>query len=309
MFIKTKNQILDVVKKLNENSNDFTSNFISPAWYTIIKTSHEKYNKDLNKLLFSSWTNNFLNLLWFYDNREYNISKIKRSKILPLKTINSQDWTDIDNISNEFYEILNEFLWYKNIWLTKNITCMIWELLNNISNHSWKSDLYDNTWEVTILSNYQSGQYYKKNNFIQISIVDSWKWILSSVRKKLPDIQNTEEAIKKALEPWFTWWTTLNDNNKNYNWTYNAWIWLTTTLDIIKKLGWDLFIWTKDCLYCYNWKKWDESFLKMPNWVWTFVVFNIYTDNVLEIDFSELRKQLLNDSILSQDFDLNIDFW
>jgi len=313
MFIDTKNQIIEVIKRLNERDIDFTSIFISPVWYTLIKTFYDDKKIKITNLVtieFSRNTRIFLYNLWFFDDlSDYSISDTKRQKILPIKTINSQDWKDIESTGNEFYNMLNEYLWAWNKQLTMNISSMIWELLNNISNHSWTTDLNDNTWEVIISANYQSWQYFQKKRFIQISIVDSWIWILSSVRKKASWIDNAEDAIKKALECWFTWWTTLEKGSRNFSWIVNAWVWLTTTLEIVKELHWDMFIWTKDCLYCYNWKEDKEYFENISNWKWTFVVFNIYTDSNSDIDFQKLREDLLwktkNDSKLEK----SIDFW
>lgn len=310
MFNDTKNQIIKVVKRLNENNDDFCF-FISPVWYTLIKTFYDYKWIPLNPELikFYSNTSSFLFSLWFFDVCEYCIPTTKRKKILPIRTINSQDWRDIEDIGNEFYNILNEYLWEENKQLINNITKMIWELLNNISNHSWGTDLNDNTWEVIISANYQSWQYFERTNFIQISIVDSWVWILSSVRKKIPWINSSKDAIKKALECWFTWWTTLEKWKRNFSWIVNAWVWLTTTLEIVKELRWDMFIWTKDCLYCYNWKEDKESFEDIDNWKWTFVVFNIYTDTDSDVDFDKLRIELLWKNKNDLKLEKSIDFW
>lgn len=310
MFNDTKNQIIEVIKRLNEGNSDF-SFFIGPVWYTLIKTFYDNNWIDIkpDTICFSRNTRIFLYDLWFFDIWEYCISSTKRKKILPIKTVNSQYWENIDNISNEFYGILSEYLWVNNKQLINNITKMIWELLNNICNHSWTPDVNDNTWEVIISANYQSWQYFQRKNFIQISIVDSWVWILSSVRKKVPWINNSEDAIKKALECWFTWGTTLEKWSRNFSWMVNAWVWLTTTLEIIKVLGWDIFIWTKDCLYSYDWKEDKESFEKMDNWKWTFVVFNIYTDTDSDVNFDKLRIDLLWKSKNDSKFEKSIDFW
>jgi hypothetical protein len=273
----------------------------------LIKTLYKKNNKNLEKLNFLKDIKRFLSVIWFFDDN-YNLSNIKREKILPIKSINSQIWEDIETINNEFIKLVKNFLWNKNQQLIDNIYNIVWELLNNICHHSWVEDINSNSWDVIISANYQSWQFFDKKNFIQISIVDSWKWILASVRQKVSKIETAKEAIKKALQPWFTWWTTLQNSSKNFQWIYNAWIWLTTTLDIVKRLKWDLFIWTKDCLFCYNWKKDKEKFIKIPNWTWTFVVFNLYTDYNIEVSFSDIKNQLLWNN-KDEIFDINFDLW
>lgn len=308
MYSKTKTQIIEIVNKLNGNNFNFSDTFISPAWYTIIKTHFEKNNLIINDLVFSDNVKSFLNNLWFFNKNDYCISNLKRSKILPLKTINSQDWSEIEEIWNEFYKLLSEFL-PENTKFIANISSIIWELLNNISHHSWKKDVYDDTWDVIISTNYQSWQCYNNKSFVQISIVDSWIWILSSVRKKKPEISKASDAIMKALELRFTWWTTLDPKNKNFSWITNRWIWLTATFDILKKLKWDLFIWTKDCLFSYNWKQDKEYYDKIINWSWTFIVFNIYLDWNSDIDFSKIKQDLLWEGWNIKDIEINIDFW
>lgn len=309
MFNKTKEEIISIIKKLKSWDYNFSSMFISPIWYTIIKTYFENNKLDINKNIFWEHTNSFLKSLWFFEENEYCIWKLKQNRILPIKTINSQEGKEIEVINNEFHNLLKEFLWAENISLTRNISSMIWELLNNISNHSWETDISDNTWEVIISANFQSWQYYEWKKFIQISIVDSWIWIVSSVRKKIPNIQTAKEAILKALEARFTWWTTLSIDSKNFTWITNRWIWLTTIQETIKKLKWDLFIWTKDCLYCYNWADDKPIFEEIPTWKWTFVVFNIYTNNNFDIDFEKIKINLLWENMKNTGIENTIDFW
>jgi hypothetical protein len=309
MYLKTKTQIIDVLNNINQKKMDFSSIFISPAWYTILKTYIDN-NKDfdIKKLSFSSNTNSFLHSLWFFNSDDYCISTIKRNKILPLETINSQDWSEIDVINNNFRELLGEFLWNNNK-LLNNISLIIWELLNNISHHSWWKDLNDNTGDVMIYANYQSWQYYNWKNFVQISIVDSWVWILASVRKKEKLIEKADDAIRKALEVWFTWWTILDNKSKNFSWITNHWIWLSVTYDTLKELKWDLFIWTSDCLFSYDWKENKEYFDEISKWKWTFIIFNIYTDWNTDVDFSKIKKDLLWKDWIIKNIERNIDFW
>lgn len=114
------------------------------------------------------------------------------------------------------------------------------------------------------------------------------------------------------MEPKFSWGTTLENKWKDWAWIYNAWVWLTTSFEIIKKLAWDIFIWTKDCLFSYNWEIRKEYFELIQTWKWTFVVFNIYTDRDIEVDFDDIRTKYMSfgsKCLKNQDFDNNIDFW
>lgn len=310
MFSKTQKEILSILEKLSKSDYDF-SWFISPAWYTVIKSFFDLHQMDIGNVSFSnSNVTSFLKILWFFDENDYSIVESKQKKILPIRTINSQDWTDIEIITNEFSNLLIEFLWrdYEN--LIAPMTKMIWELLNNISDHSGERDLYDETWEVIISANYQSWQFYSKKNFIQIAIIDTWVWFLNSVKKKAPEILTARDAIEKALEARFTWGTTLDPNNRNFSWITNRWIWLTTTLEILKKLEGDLFIGTRECLYGYNGKTKETIFEDMPLvWKWSIVIFNIYTDKNIGLDFMEIEEKLLGTSEINSDIENSIDFW
>lgn len=67
-----------------------------------------------------------------------------------------------------------------------------------------------------------------------------------------------------------------------------------------------MFVWTKDYLYSYHWKKWEEMYEKIPTWKWTFVVLNIYTKEEAEIDIFDVRNKYLNEEEV---FDIDLNFW
>lgn len=295
MFNKTRNTIKNILENLS-NWDKKINGFVPPIWYCLIKTFSKDKNIDISEFEFKPKVKNFLNSLNFYDEN----CETEVDKILPIRNIPTQEWKEVDLITNEFWDLIKKFLWSWKEKLASNMIKMIWELLNNIAHHSWEIDKNNHN-QAFIYDNYQSGQYFDKSNLIQIAIVDAWIWIFSSVRKKDKNIKTAKEAIKKAFEPHFTWWTILNSN-----WISNAWLWLTVTLEIIKKLKWDMFVWTKDYLYSYHWKKWEEIYEKIPTWKWTFVVLNIYTKEEAEIDIFDVRNKYLNEEEV---FDIDLNFW
>ena len=297
MYNRTKDSIIYILECLSKWEKEFKW-FIPPACYTILKTYAKSKDIDLDNLNFEKKVKLFLDEINFFDDSNFNI---KAKNILPISTIHTQDWNDIDEITNNFWELLKCFLWNKEKKLVSNMTNMLWELLNNVAHHSGETDKNGYNSLSMINYNFHSWQFFYKENFIQIAIVDAWIWILSSVRKKIPKIQETSEAIKKALEANFTWWSILNKN-----WISNAGIWLTVTFDTIKKLWWDMFIWTKDCLFSYNWDSKKSLFEKIPNWKGTFVILNIYTNKETNVNFYDIKNNYLKNW---NNVDLNINFW
>ena len=73
-------------------------------------------------------------------------------------------------------------------------------------------------------------------------------------------------------------------------------MWLTKTKEILKQLKWDLFIWSRDYLYCYNWEKDKEEFVKFEkSWRGTYIAINLYYDKIWKIDknsYNELENDL-----------------
>lgn len=163
MYNKTKNDIIKtILEKLDSEDTNFIKFFMSPAWYTIIKTYCDKNKINLNNLKFDDNVEEFLNKLWFYD-WKYEISK---DTVLPIKTITTQYCDDeIEETTNKFGELLKEYMWKWKDNIIRNIIKILWELLNNISHHSWEKDLLNDDWKVFISQNYQSGQYYSKKTF------------------------------------------------------------------------------------------------------------------------------------------------
>ena len=295
MYTETNRDIMYLLTKLSQDECYFPG-FASPTIYVLLKTYAKENNIDLNSYTFDNNVYEFLKRLNFFDDQH----EIKSPCILPIRTITSQETQEIDRTTNLFSELLKKITQNTNDNLMKNIEAIIAEMLNNIDNHSGKPDK-DNPTQVYISANYQSWQFYKNAKCIQIVVADAWIGILASVRRKVQEIQKTEDAIKKALEPKFTWGTRLNNS-----WHSNAWMGLTTTLEAIKQLEWDLFIGTKDCLFSYNGRTWEEKYETIPPWKGTFVIFNIYTDTDTNIDFSDIKRTLMqNDEI----FDFEDIFW
>lgn len=296
MYNKTKDVIKDFLKTFDEWEKIFT-NFMPPIGYTLLKTFAKNKKIELNNFAFKNQVKSFLNNLNFFDDN----CKILNKKVLPIRSILNQEWLEIDEITNEFWNLFKIFLWDWKENLISNMITMLWEMLNNIAHHSWTPDRLNRN-QSFIEANYQSWQFFDKKNFIQIAITDAWIWILSSVRRKDNKIQTAEDAIKKALEPHFTWWTITNKNGIS-----NAWMGLTVTREMMKAIWWDFFIWTLDCLYSYNWKTWEENFERIPKWKWTFIVLNIYVNKESDISMLDIRKEYLKEN--DENFDLNLNFW
>lgn len=296
MFIETKNIILNVIRKLNDNNKNFKDiKLLPPAWYCLIKSYTLNKKSELDSFDFNNNVNSFLNSINFFQEK-----KIWVDYILPIMSISSR-W-DEEKIWWLFMKIINDKIKNKqNLlnWIQK----IIWECLNNIIDHSW-SEEYNIDW---LRCNYSSWQYYYRKEFLQIAIVDNWIWILKSLRKKYPEIQCWKEAIKKALEAKISWWKSLSRDNIQYTQYSNRWIWLTTTLEIIKKIKWDLFIWSRDYIYSYCWKTWKEEFIDIKDniWWWTFIILNIYSSDLIDLNISEIESKIL----WVKEKDIFIDFW
>lgn len=295
MFYKTHRNILDLLQKLGKDV-DLTGIFASPVIYVLLKTFAKNQWISLTDYRFDNDVEGFLRKMNFYNDH----FKILAENILPISTITAQDTTEIEETTNKFEELIKHFIGEEKENLTKNMGKMIGEMLNNIDNHSGEVDI-TNPSQVHIFANYQSGQFYKKSNCIQIVVADAGVGILSSVRKKEPSIQNAQDAIKKALEAGFTGGTRLQNSSHS-----NAWIGLTSTLETIKKLGGDMFIGTRDCLFSYNGESKMENFEKIPIWKWTFIVLNIYTNTNVTVNFADIKDSLLKNG---ENFDFDRIFW
>lgn len=293
-FDETKNNILIILDLLKKNSKDFTCfNFMQPVWYTLLKVHSFKHGLDLDTFKFTNNVRFFLSNLNFFDDK----CKINAKNVVRLSTI-TQDW-DVEIISNKFFDVLEWYIEHHPSLLTW-VKHIIWEWLNNVYDHSWS--------EQWLLNNYSSWQYFTNWWFLQICISDWWVWILSTIRKKYQEIQSTKEAVKKALEAKVSWWKFLNKEYRNLIQYSNRGIWLTTTLEILKRLKWDLFICTKDILYTFNWETWKEKFIDISDrlWTWTFLVINVYS-NDNDVNIEEIEKMLLWDKNDEKGV-VNIDF-
>ena len=274
LYNETKDTILKISEIIkNNNIIDFSDVwFLNPLWYCLIKTYVKDRKIDFDNLIFTNSVEEFIDKIWFFDNNYKLWWEVNKRKILPIYSINWWWETDeVEEISNKFYEQLDLILEEDKKYVLQDLVMAISELLNNIEHHSEKT-----FWLVA--ENYSSAQIYSRNKqCLQIAIIDSWIWIFSSIREKY-NIQNTQEAILKSLEKWVTWTTQLEKWNSGY---HNQWLWLFKTKEIIKKLNWDLFIWTKDSLYTFDWENEEFENLK-NNWRWTFIVLNI--------DFTKIWK-------------------
>jgi len=267
MYDKTKDTIKIIVEKLLNNDYDFRGIFISCIGYNLIKTYAKTFNKNLLDFVFDESVDWFLSEIGFYDDNFKLSNHNTQQRITPIYSI--YWFWEVEKISSNFYDRLEIILRKEYKSVIANLSNAIFELLNNIEHHSWA-----NLWEIA--DNFSSAQIYLWKWFLQIAIVDSWIWILSSVRKKDRNIETADKAILKALERGFTWKTQLINQ-----WHHNKWLWLTKTKEILKQLEWDLFIWTRDYLYCYNWESNKEEFVKFNNpWRWTYIAINVYYNKI-----------------------------
>lgn len=297
MYKKSKNQILKILTILNNSSEnkDFRWCFISSIWMSIIKADADRNNRDIKKYIYDSPVKSFLTNEWFFDSTERCILS---KKVLPILSIGEE--SDVEKHSNSFWKILDSHLTCKKefIWNLKRI---IWELLQNIFDHSW--------FQNSVIYNYSSWQFYNKPKVLQISVVDCWKWIFSSLTRRYPEIKNSWEAIIEALKPEISWWRILTSDCDITNYqTYNKWLWLSTTKAIIENLWWELFIWSRDYLYCYS-KENKVEMIKLPEvnkWIWTFVIINIPVKDKKVINIDDINNELLwKDKVFDKKIKLN----
>lgn len=215
-----------------------------------------------------------------------------------MKLLSIDSIEDVEKHSISFWEILSKYI--DNEKLVWNMKRVVWELLQNISDHSWMNNC--------VIYNYSSWLKFPTTWILQISIVDTWKGIYNSLIKRYPEIKNSWEAIIKALIPQVSWWNILNkDDWYNPHKTYNQWIWLSTTKEVVERLWWSLFIWTRDYLYQYSeWKEKLEKFSNDHQWLGTFVVISVPTNNSQWVNIDLINKWLLWEES-SIDKNINID--
>jgi hypothetical protein len=46
-------------------------------------------------------------------------------------------------------------------------------------------------------------------------------------------------------------------------------------------------------LFSYDGKREKEDFIDIPNWAGTFIILNLYIDNLVGVNFMEMKKDLL----------------
>lgn len=295
-----KNTINSIIKLLNiqNNSNIYkdysTIEYLEPIHYNLITSFHKKNNNyKINKSSFNSDVWSFMDRVWVYSQLKiFNITNpfIWNNKNL-IEVTNIKNWYDVDIVSNKFINNLSKNFCNdskKHIDETEiidNIRYTLQELFNNILNHS-----------TDINCNFSSGHYNKNNKTIQFAIVDSWIWIKKDIEKTNKNITSDKQAIITALQMWKSWklidWKSINTNP--YNTNENAWYWLTVVSKIIKDNDWDIVIWTGNYIYVYDSFSKNEYYTKIPEWKWTFVFFNMYTNKMNIFDYWTILCNLKN---------------
>jgi hypothetical protein len=260
-----------------------------PISYLLIKTFSKKKGREykLDTLEFNWNVKSFLNNLNFFNEEMH----IRVNYVTKIETLN-QRW-DEESIWNHYSEVFSRYVKEENS-LLKYILKIIWEALNNVIDHSWGFEETDiGGFREWMLYNHTGGQYFKKPNFLQIAIVDWGIWISSSLKKWWINTSSTKDAILKSLKAWISWWN-IRTEQKNYAQHFNRGIGLTTTKEIIKLVKGDLFIGTKDTLYCYDWSRDKEEFEDISNnkWIWTFLAINIYSKEEISV-YEDLESRIL----------------
>lgn len=289
-YNETKKVILDTLAIIVNSRKDLTGiPFMPPISYLLIKTFSKKKGREykLDTLEFNWNVKSFLNNLNFFSEDMY----ISVDNVTKIETLN-QRW-DEEDIWNHYSEVFSRYV-KEESKLLKYILKIIWEALNNVIDHSWWFEEIDNVEpRGGMLYNYTGGQYFKRWDFLQIAIVDWGIWIFSSLKKWWIDVSSTKDAISKSLEVWISWWN-IRPKQKNYSQYFNRGIGLTTTKEIIKLVKGDLFIGTKDALYCYDGSRDKEEFEDISNniWGWTFLAINIYSKEEIS-DYEDLERRIL----------------
>ena len=311
MHEETKESILWILRVIRDKKLDLSDfELLPPCSYVLLKIHAEKNEVNLRDFSLVPRVSEFLERVGFFDSD----FQIKRKTVLPLSTVNFR-W-DEEEISSKFRYILENCI-YQDDSLLNSLSKIIWEGIQNIVDHSWDSeDNMNSSLSDGMKYNYSTWLYFPRKEFIQIVIADGGRWILSSLRRSWKNINDTQEAIGLALKAWVSGWKSLNRENREFTQISNRWIGLTTSKEIIKKLKWDFFIWTRDKLYCYCGKNDTETYVDISgmSWVGTFLVFNIYSwDNLndLDININELEEIILNSIYWGDNSEwqeINIDF-
>lgn len=270
MFENTLSSIIDTIKCLRNwwNRYDFTwQKFLEPCSYALISSYCGKNEIPLDEIMFHDNVKPFLKNIGFF----WGECSIKAENVFPMKSVCNRE--DVDSVTTHLMQIFHSFVHLKNKdFLEPKIADLISEGLNNVADHSWD-----------FTNNCISWQFFHKRNCLQIAIVDSGVWIFSHLRK-IYSIENSEEAIKLALMPEISGWKRPDMTSRSFTWTYNAWMGLHKIQEILKQVKWDLFLGTKESLYCYNWIDDKESYISISDskWIGTFLVFNIYSDRDIQ---------------------------
>ena len=182
----------------------------------------------------------------------------------------------IDNISN-----LND---YEKNDLSNYLKYMIGEVMDNVICHA-KSEL----------GGFITAQYYpRKNNKIQIVIIDNGIGLLKSLQDNYPEITNEEEAITKALEEGTSGYKA---TNTLYASRTHAGKGLYILSQIINITDGKLLIVSNDTIYRSN----QNTFQKIEtSFQGTLIAFELFEKN-LEYEFGQIFKQITEKEELGEE--------
>ncbi len=137
------------------------------------------------------------------------------------------------------------------------------ELMNNVADHSH-----------SLVGGYAMAQYYPAGKKIQFVVADRGVAFLKNMQLNFTDIQNEEEAIKKALQKGIT-----STEQKMYGQPKNAGFGLYAMFEILKMTGGKFVIISNDTLLRYESEEFEIKKLLTP-WKGVVASFEFFEANI-----------------------------
>lgn len=301
IYLKTQNDIQEIIKILNTWCDFSWKNFLTPVEWWVL-ASFLKNNPEVEIQNLTTDTKNFLYRIWLFQSLSIpyvpdNYKTHPHDHIIDLMLVNSE--LECEKIAAAFCRTCNIQLWERRDQFFQNLEKIISEIATNIVHHARAEETWFACW-----------MYYKKTGVLQIAIVDSWIWIKDSLTRAYPKLDTHKDAIKKSLEREITW----NIETWLYTTqTRNAWCWLTLSSRWIV-LNWgDFFICSWDYLFWQSlWggeKREQWEYIKQEyRWDWTIVVFNLYASKDNKQSMWEVWDLIFDDT-MEEPVDFYINFW
>ncbi len=157
------------------------------------------------------------------------------------------------------------------------------ELMNNVADHSHSE-----------VGGYVMTQYYPRNKKVQFVVVDRGVAFLKNMKLNFSDINNEEEAIKKALEKGVT-----STVQKMYQQEKNAGFGLYAMFEILKMTGGKFVIISNDTLIRYENGNFETKILSHP-WKGVVVSFEFFEANI-DYDMDYFKRNYLWSEIIDDE--------